>query len=105
MRWRLYFLSFVAAAQGPIHFENKAAESGLNFVLEKSPTPRKHLVETMPGGVAVFDYNSDGRRDIFFTNGAARPSMEKNAAKFLSSIFGNDGNWKFADVAAQAGLV
>jgi hypothetical protein len=73
MLWRLCLLSFVAAAQGPIRFENKASESGVKFVLENSPTPRKHLVETMPGGIAVFDYNSDGRPDIFFTNGAALP--------------------------------
>src|SRR5215471_7494301 len=113
MRWRLYLLSFVAAAQGPIHFENKAAESGLKFVLENSPTPRKHLVETMPGGIAVFDYNSDGRPDIFFTNGAALPPMEKNAPKFHNRLFRNDGYWKlyrnrgdgtFEDITAKAGI-
>jgi hypothetical protein len=104
MRWQLCFLSFVAAAQGPIHFENKALESGVKFVLENSATPLKHLVETMPGGVAVFDYNSDGRPDIFFTNGAALPSLEKNDTKFHNRLFRNDGNWKFTDVTEQAGL-
>src|SRR5882762_4107991 len=104
MRWRLYFLSFVAAAQGPIHFENRAAKSGVKFVLENSPTPRKHLVETIPGGLAVFDYNADGRPDIFFTNGAALPSLEKTAEKFHNRLFRNDGNWKFTDVTGPAGL-
>jgi len=104
MLWRLCLLSFAAAAQAPIHFENKASEAGVKFVLENSPTPRKHLVETMPGGVAVFDYNSDGRPDIFFTNGAALPSMEKNSKKFHNRLFRNDGNWKFTDVTDQAGL-
>src|ERR1700675_2545052 len=89
MLWRFCFLSFVAAAQGPIHFENKASEAGVRFVLENSRTPRNDLVETMPGGVAVFDYNSDGRPDIFFTNGAALPSMEKNSAKFHNRLFRN----------------
>jgi hypothetical protein len=104
MLWRLSLLSFVAAAQGPIHFENRASEAGVKFVLENSPTPQKHLIETMPGGVAVFDYNSDGRPDIFFTNGAALPSLEKSSAKFQNRLFRNDGNWKFTDVTGQAGL-
>ena len=104
MLWRLCLLSFAAAAQAPIHFENKASEAGVKFVLENSPTPRKHLVETMPGGVAVFDYNSDERPDIFFTNGAALPSMEKNSKKFHNRLFRNDGNWKFKDVTKEAGL-
>ena len=34
-------------------------------------------IETMLGGVAVFDYNNDGLLDIFFTNGAAIPSLQK----------------------------
>ena len=91
MRWRLYFLSFVGGP-GADPLREQASESGLKFVLENSPTPRKHLVETMPGGLAVFDYNSDGRPDIFFTNGAALPSMEKNDAKFHNRLFRNDGN-------------
>lgn len=32
----------------------------------------------MPGGFAIFDYNGDGRPDIFFTNGAQTPSLEKS---------------------------
>jgi hypothetical protein len=61
-------------------------------VLENSPTPRKHLVETMAGGVAAFDYDGDGRTDIYFTNGAALPSMT------------NLGGLKFQDVTTQAGV-
>src|SRR2546422_4066404 len=41
-------------------FRNVAASAGLDFVLENNPTPEKQLIETMPGGVAVFDYDGDG---------------------------------------------
>ena len=79
-RLALSIVFCVASAQSPFRFENIAQAAGLRFVLENSPTPQKHMVETMAGGVAVFDYNGDGRPDIFFTNGAALPSLEKSNA-------------------------
>jgi hypothetical protein len=42
---------------------------GIDFILQNSPTPRKFLIETMPGGVALFDYNNDGLLDIFLVSG------------------------------------
>src|SRR6266566_9525847 len=47
-----------------IHFQNVAPTAGLRFVLENSPTPRKHLVETMAGGVATFDYDRSEERRV-----------------------------------------
>ena len=41
------------------------------------------MIETMPGGIAVFDYDGDGRPDIFFTNGAEVPSLEKTSPQIL----------------------
>lgn len=64
--------SKTSLALNPIRFRNVASSAGLGFVLQNNPTPRKHLIETMPGGVAAFDYNGDGLTDIYFTNGAAR---------------------------------
>jgi enediyne biosynthesis protein E4 len=88
----------------PVRFQEVAQQAGLQFVLQNNPTPRKHMIETMPGGVAAFDYNNDGRTDIFFTNGAAIPSLEKDSAKFFNRLFRNEGNMKFTDVTLQAGL-
>ena len=48
-----------APPQAPIRFRNEAESAGLKLVLENNPTPEKHMIETMPGGVAVFDYNND----------------------------------------------
>jgi len=58
----------------------------------------------MAGGVAVFDYDGDGLPDIFFTNGASIPSLEKNAAKYSNRLFHNLGGMKFKDVTDEAGL-
>ena len=87
-----------------IRLTDVASEAGLAFVLENSPTPRKHLVEAMPGGVAVFDYDGDGRLDVFFTNGAALPGLEKSAPRFHNRLFRNLGGLRFADVTGAAGL-
>jgi hypothetical protein len=58
----------------------------------------------MAGGVAVFDYNNDGRPDIFFTNGADLATLKKSSSKYFNHLLRNDGNGVFTDVTAQAGL-
>jgi hypothetical protein len=84
----------------PIQFELKK----LPFHLESSQTPARNAPESMAGGVAVFDYNGDGRPDIFFTNGADIATLKKSSAKYSNRLFRNDGNGIFTDVTAQAGL-
>ncbi len=73
------------------------------FVLENNPTPDKHMVETMPGGIAIFDYNGDGRPDLFFTNGATLPGLTKQA-RHSNRLYRNDGDFRFVDVTEEAGL-
>ncbi len=88
----------------PVRFRNVARSAGVEFVLENTPTPEKQMIETMAGGVAVFDYNGDGRPDLFFTNGATIPALEKSAPKYFNRLYRNEGGMKFTDVTAQAGL-
>lgn len=57
----------------------------------------------MTGGIAAFDYNNDGRADIFFVNGASLPSLEKDAPQYLNRLYRNEGNWRFTDVTREAG--
>ena len=84
----------------PIRFEVKH----LPFVLENDETPARNAPETMPGGVAVFDYNGDGRPDIFFTNGGNIATLKKDSPKYRNRLFRNDGNGAFTDVTDAAGL-
>ena len=85
-------------------FANVGAASGLSFVHHHSPTADKHYPESVPGGVAVFDYNADGRPDIFFTNGAEMPALVKNGEAYANRLYRNDGGMKFTDVTAAAGV-
>src|SRR6185503_9548541 len=79
----------------PIVFRNSAGPAGLNFVLRNSASTRKYQVETMPGGVAVLDYNNDGWLDIYFVNGAELPSMKKSLSQYWNRLFRNNRNGTF----------
>ena len=85
----------------PIQF----ALQTLPFRVESDETPKfPHAPATMAGGVAVFDYNRDGRPDIFFANGANIETLKKDSPKFSNHLYRNDGNGVFTDVTKEAGL-
>lgn len=88
----------------PVRFRDVSAAAGVTFVLQNHPTAEKHLIETMAGGVAAFDYDNDGLVDIFFTNGAKLPSLKKTDSSYHNRLYRNQGGMKFADVTARAGL-
>lgn len=95
---------FAAAAAVALTFTDVALEAGLRFTLDNSATPEKHMIETMAGGLAAFDYDGDGLTDLYFTNGAPVVSMDKTAPRYWNRLFRNEGSWKFRDVTEAAGV-
>jgi hypothetical protein len=93
-----------APEPGSIRFDNVLAQSGLTFTLDQHATPEKNMVETMAGGLAVFDYDADGLPDIYFTNGASIPSLRKENPGQWNRLFHNDGGLTFTDVTERAGV-
>src|SRR5499427_3048332 len=87
-------------AAAPIQFTYQA----IDFKLDSSETTMRHAPETMAGGVAVFDYNNDGKLDIFFTNGADIDTLQKSSPRYRNRLFENDGKGNFTDVTDKAGL-
>jgi hypothetical protein len=78
--------------------------ASIGFHLESDETGTRHVPATMAGGLAVFDYNKDGRPDIFFTNGANLATLQKDSSKYKNRLFRNDGHGVFTDVTDQANL-
>ena len=95
----------------PVTFTDITAQSVINFKHSASPTSQKYLPETMGGGVALFDYDNDGRLDIYFTNGAQlndpmRPDAQpdKSDARYWNRLYHQKLNGTFEDVTESAGV-
>jgi hypothetical protein len=86
------------------HFVDITARSQFSYITNNDLSPRKYFVQPMAGGVAIFDYDNDGKMDIFFTNGAKLPELKKTGPAFYNCLLRNKGDGTFADVTAKAGL-
>jgi enediyne biosynthesis protein E4 len=102
-------LASLSALLGPV-FEVKLPR-GIDFTLQNSPTPQKYLIETMPGGVALFDYNGDGLLDIFLVNGGRLRSpmptpenFDRRDPRYWNRLYRQNRDGSFTDVTEVAGL-
>jgi hypothetical protein len=64
---------------------------------------KDYILETTGNGVAIFDYDRDGRNDILITNGI-RPGDTSRHEPALPNLYRNEGAGHFKDVAPEAGL-
>jgi len=102
------------AAQAPPtpgSFIDATEKLGIHFRQQASPTSKKYLLETMASGVALFDYDNDGRLDIFFANGARLDDLtpkgtipKKDDAKYWNRLYHQKADGTFEDVTERAGL-
>ena len=105
----LLLSTLIASVASPV-FEVQVPR-GMNFILENSPTAQKYLIETMPGGVALLDYNNDGLLDIFFVNGGRVTSpmstpetFDRKNPRYWNRLYRQNRDGSFTDVTEQAGL-
>lgn len=104
------FLNYAAMAAAAPMFEVKQLR-GIDFILQNSPTKRKFLIETMPGGIALFDYNNDGLLDIFMVNGGriteglhVPEDFERSNPRYWNRLYRQNKDGSFTDVTQAAGL-
>jgi hypothetical protein len=104
------FLNYAAMAAVAPMFEVKPLR-GVDFLLQNSPSPRKFLIETMPGGIALLDYNNDGLLDIFLVNGGriteglhVPENFERSSPRYWNRLYRQNRDGNFTDVTQAAGL-
>src|ERR1043166_9212750 len=96
------FAPLRAKVSPAIKFTDITAQAGITFKHVASPD-KKYIVESMSGGVALFDYDNDGDLDIFFVN-SLTVDLVKSKGKTKSALYRNDGNGKFTEVGEKAGV-
>ena len=87
-----------------IHFTDVAPAAGLSVSNTfGGRTQKDYILETTGNGAAIFDFDGDGRNDIFIANGTTLKRRPNETAR-LPQLYHNDGNGHFTDVAKQAGF-
>ncbi len=89
----------------PVVFEDVTDKTALaSFRHRSGEAAKDYIFETPSGGVAIFDYDSDGRRDIYLVNGSTAAAMRGREKAPRAALFRNLGNWKFEDVTDKAAV-
>ncbi len=87
-----------------VEFRDVAAEAGLTAPnVYGGVKSKKYILEMTGNGAAVFDFDNDGRPDIFLVNGTRLDGLPAGE-KPTSRLYHNDGNGKFRDVTRNSGL-
>ncbi len=89
------------APAGP-RFRETSEAWGLVFRHHHGGSGRRYFLETLGGGVLLFDYDGDGDPDVLFTDAGALPGYEGEPAR--TALYRNDGGGRFVDVTERAGL-
>ena len=91
----------VSQPAGP-RFTDVTTQAGINFRHVSTPEKR-YIVESMSGGVALFDYDNDGFLDIYLVN-SLTVDIVKSKGKTRSVLYRNRGDGTFDDVSVSAGI-
>jgi len=83
-------------------FRDVAQEADISFRQSSAPE-KKYILESMPGGLALIDFNNDDLLDIYFVDSlTVEGASDPKAAR--SALYKNLGGMRFADVSEEAGV-
>ncbi|HEV2845899.1 MAG TPA: VCBS repeat-containing protein, partial [Thermoanaerobaculia bacterium] len=84
-----------------IKFREASKDWGIDFRHHHGGSGQRYMVETMVGGVVIFDFDNDGDEDVFFVDGGSLPGYKGEPPK--SRLFRNDGG-RFTDWTDRSGI-
>jgi hypothetical protein len=95
----------------PADFEDVTSALSVHFMHQAPHSSRKYLLETMGSGVALFDYDNDGRLDVYLVNGAPFGDFvpkgtipEKTEPRYWNRLYHQRADGTFEDVTEKAGV-
>ncbi len=95
----------VTDAKAPLVLEDVTSKTAMSTFMHRSGSAQKdYIFETTSGGVAIFDYDGDGRPDVYLLNGSTMAALEGKEKPPRAALYRNLGNWKFEDVTTKAGV-
>src|ERR1700687_3709634 len=84
-------------------FRDIAAQAGLT-ASHISSREKYYVIESMSGGVGLFDCDNDGKLDIVMVNGSTVDRYKQSGGDPLVTLWHQDANLKFTDITQKAGL-
>ena len=92
-----------AWAECPIKLRDVTKQTGIAFRHTDGSSGRRYIMETVSAGLATFDYDGDGKTDIYFLNGRPLPGA-KTGETPKNHLYRNLGGFRFEDVTDKAGV-
>ncbi len=93
-----------SAQQTPVVFtEVPSGESKITWKHDNGMSDSRHLPETCGGGGLFFDYDNDGRLDIYFVNSGPSDFFTPKTP-LRNALYRNNGDGTFTDVTEKAGV-
>ncbi len=86
----------------PFRFESLDKTSGIDFVQVSGMDDQKYFASANGSGAAIFDYDGDGKMDLYFATCNMLPLGPNPKAS--NKLFRNLGNNTFQDVTEKAGV-
>jgi hypothetical protein len=90
-------------AQSPIQLRDMTSATGIRFKHDDGSTGKRYVVEPVASGLATFDYDGDGRIDVYFLTGGPLEGRKVDNPP-TNALYRNLGGFRFADVTREAGV-
>src|SRR5436305_14979436 len=102
--WVLASLLAAPAPSPQVTFRQASpSETGITWVHTNARSEHRYLPETIPPGVAIFDYNNDGLMDILLVN-TGESAFFHPAKPLRPTLYRNNGAGTFTNDTESAGL-